>query len=68
MQVNTAGHTGRKGKLTGRFDLREEGAHLLSLHDVGDDVSRHLGVRPVGDDHRGPTLQRPQSRLHLATD
>lgn len=38
-------------ELTGRFDLGEEGAHFLALHDVSDHVTRHLGVGAVGDDY-----------------
>lgn len=40
-----------RGELTGRFDLGEEGAHFLALHDVSDHVTRHLGVGAVGDDY-----------------
>lgn len=51
--------------LTSRFDLGEEGSHLLALHDVGDDMARDFWAGAVGDNDGGATLQSPQSSLHL---
>ena len=53
------------GKLTGRFDLREEGSHLLALHNVSDDMTCHFGVGAICDNHGGATLQGPEGSLDL---
>ena len=56
------------GKLTSRFDLGEEGSQLFALHNVGDDMARHLRVGSICDDHWGATLQSPQRSLDLQTN
>lgn len=53
------------GELTSRFDLWEEGSHLLALHNVRDDLTCYFGVGAICNNHRGATLQGPESSLDL---
>lgn len=51
--------------LTSRFDLSEEGSHLFALYNVSDDMTCHFGVGSICNDHRGATLQGPNSSFYL---
>lgn len=51
--------------LTCRLYFGKEGANFLPLHDVCDDVPRHLWVGSVGNNHRSATLQSPEGCFHL---
>lgn len=39
------------GKLTSRFNFREESSHFLALHNVSDDVACYLGIGAICNDH-----------------
>lgn len=54
-----------QAELTRRFDLREEGSHLLTLHNVSDDMACYFGVGSICNNHRGATLQCPECSLYL---